>query len=59
MKQFWEEVFDGLAHHHDLGARASHGASPYNALELYVFCVLGEHSVHLYTVLDQVHTEDC
>jgi hypothetical protein len=57
MKQFWEEVFDGIACHHNLGAHASRGASPDDALELYVFCVSGEHSMHLYTVLNQVHTE--
>ncbi len=57
MKQFWEEVFNGIACHHDLGARASRGASPDDALELYVFCILGEHRAHFYTVLEQVHTE--
>jgi hypothetical protein len=57
MKQFREEVFNGIVCHHDLGAHASHGASPNNTLKLYMFCISGEHFALLYTVLDQVHME--
>jgi hypothetical protein len=38
MEQFRVEIFNGITKYHEFGARACLGATPDNALELYVFC---------------------
>jgi hypothetical protein len=57
MKQVRVEIFNGITKCHEFGARACLGATPDNALELYVFCAPPEQSACLYSVLSKIHDE--
>jgi hypothetical protein len=57
MKQFWVEIFNGITKYHEFGARACLGATPNNALELYIFCAPPEQSACLYSVISEIHDE--
>jgi hypothetical protein len=57
MKQFQVEIFNGITKYHEFGARVCLGATPNNALELYVFCAPPEQSACLYSVLSEIHDE--
>ncbi len=55
LKCFWVAFFEGITLWHDLGSLAGHGATPNNALEIFIDCCpIKEHS-RLYQALDTLH----
>ena len=56
IKCFWVAVFEGIALWHDLGSLAGHGATPNNALEIFIDCCPIEERNRLYQALDTLHS---
>ena len=55
MRGFWVVVFEGIALWHDLGSLANHGATPDDALKIFIDCCPIEEWVWLYQALNALH----